>query len=324
MCTAISWTSGNHYFGRNLDLDHSYNEAVTITPCSFPLKFRNGQSLKKHFAIIGMATVINEYPLYYDATNEYGLSMAGLNFPGNAFYPHPVSGACNISPFEFIPWILAQCKTVEDARSLINKTHLSGIPFSDALPLTPLHWMISDRQDSIVIESVKDGPCIFNNPANVLTNNPPFSYHMHNLCNYMQLSPNDPVNQFTNIPGLNIYSLGMGGIGLPGDLSSSSRFIRAVFTASNAAKYDQEEKAVAQFLRILGSVSQTEGCVTTKAGLQKTVYSSCCNTDKGIYYYTTYFGSQITAVSLTDENKTAENLSCYPLRLQNMIRYENV
>ena len=323
MCTAISWTSGNHYFGRNLDLDHSYNEAVTITPRNYLLKFRNGHVLEKHFAMIGIATVIGDYPLYYDATNEYGLSMAGLNFPGNAYYPQPISNVINISPFEFIPWILAQCKTVNEARSQIANIQLSGIPFSDDLPLTPLHWMISDRENSVVIESVEEGLRIYDNPAKVLTNNPPFPYHMHNLCNYMQLSPDAPINRFQDIPELTPYSLGMGGIGLPGDLSSASRFIRSAFTRTNATKYDESRKAVCQFFHILGSVSQTEGCVSTPAGLEKTIYSSCCNTDMGIYYYTTYFGNQITAVTMTDENKNAECLTCYPLRSQNTILYEN-
>lgn len=86
MCTAATYYSMDHYFGRNLDLDHSYNETVTIAPRNFPFVFRRATTISQHYAMIGMAFVVDEYPLYYDATNEKGLSMAGLNFPGNATY----------------------------------------------------------------------------------------------------------------------------------------------------------------------------------------------------------------------------------------------
>ena len=84
MCTAVSFLAKNHYFGRNLDYEFSYNETVTITPRNYPFKFRRMGENNKHYAMIGMAFVQENYPLYYDATNEKGLSIAGLNFPGNA------------------------------------------------------------------------------------------------------------------------------------------------------------------------------------------------------------------------------------------------
>ena len=86
MCTAISMQTTNHYFGRNLDLEYSYLEKIVITPRHFPLTFHHQSTLSSHFAIIGMAYIKENYPLYYDATNEKGLSMAGLNFPEYADY----------------------------------------------------------------------------------------------------------------------------------------------------------------------------------------------------------------------------------------------
>ena len=323
MCTAISWNSGDHYFGRNLDLDRHFNEAVTVTPRNFPLSFRTLPPLQNHYAIIGIATVIESYPLYYDATNEFGLSMAALNFPGNAFYPDIQQQKDNIAPFEFIPWILGQCKNLAQVREKLKNLHLCNIPFSQDIPLTPLHWMISDPNSSIVIESTKTGSYIYDNPTDTLTNSPAFDYHYQNLSNYMHVTAEQATDRFSDALMLTPYSLGMGGLGLPGDLSSTSRFIRAVFTLKNASTYDTEEKSVAQFFHILNTVSQTDGCVHTPEGLEKTIYSSCCNTDKCIYYYTTYFGNQITAVSMTEENKNTDHLISYPLRRQNMILYES-
>lgn len=112
MCTGLSYTTKNHYFGRNLDLEFSYNEKVTITPRNFPFEFRRVPPLPTHHAIIGMATTADGFPLYYDGTNEKGLSMAGLNFPDNADYKPEAADKTNIAPFEFIPWVLAQFDTV--------------------------------------------------------------------------------------------------------------------------------------------------------------------------------------------------------------------
>ncbi len=143
MCTAVNYKADGYYFGRNLDLHYSNDEKVTITPRNFPLKFRSAGELDHHYAIIGMATVMDGYPLYYDATNEKGVSMAGLNFPGNTVF-HPFEeGKDNVSPFEFILWILGQSKDMAEVRELLSKIHLYDEPFSREVPLAPLHYMIA-------------------------------------------------------------------------------------------------------------------------------------------------------------------------------------
>ena len=86
MCTAISYKGINHYFGRNLDLEYNYCESVTVTPRNYTFNFTHENSNDNHYAMIGMATISHNYPLYYEATNEAGLSVAALNFPGNAVY----------------------------------------------------------------------------------------------------------------------------------------------------------------------------------------------------------------------------------------------
>ena len=139
----------------------------------------------------------------------------------------------------------------------------------------------------------------------------------------MNLTREIPQNRFAPKLKLQPYSLGMGGIGLPGDLSSASRFIRAVFTKENSICYEDEHSNVCQFFHILGSVAQQEGCVKTKIGYEKTIYSSCCNTDKGIYYYTTYNNPQITAIKMHSENLTGNKLIFYALRTDTVIHYDN-
>lgn len=324
MCTAISYKTKDHYFGRNLDLEYSYEETVTITPRNYSFSFRKVSDMKTHFAIIGMAYVRDNYPLYYDATNEKGLSMAGLNFPGNAVYLKEKEGMDNIAPFEFIPWVLGQCETVLDAKDLLSNTNLVKVHYSKELPLSPLHFIVSDKECSIVVEPVEEGLRISENPIGVLTNNPPFAFQMFQLNNYMRLTKKEPINTFAKSIPLEAYSRGMGGLGLPGDLSSSSRFVRAAFVKMNSISRESEEESVSQFFHILGSVEQQRGCVQVGNGdYEYTIYSSCCNTEKGIYYYKTYGNNQITAVDMHQENLEGVQLASYPLALKQQIFWQN-
>lgn len=323
MCTAISLQTADHYFGRTLDLSYSYGETVAITPRHYPFHFRKMGTIDSHYAIIGMAIVREGYPLYYDAANEKGLAIAGLNFPGNAVYFPEKDGKDNVAPFELIPWILGQCATLEDARRLLERIHLADIPFSESMPLAPLHWMIGDKTGTITMEQTADGLKIYDNPVGVLTNNPPFDYQMFNLSNYMNLTAEPPVNRFCPELPLRPYCLGMGGLGLPGDLSSTSRFVRAAFTRLNSVCGCSESESVSQFFHILGSVHQTRGSAKTEDGYEITVYTSCCNTSKGIYYYTTYENQQITAVRLANENLDGCSVISYPLITGQQILSQN-
>jgi len=323
MCTAISFKTNTHYFGRNLDWESSFWESVVITPRNYPFIFSNGDTAATHAAIIGMALTENQYPLYFDATNEFGLSMAGLNFPGNAFYKEETEGSVDVASYELIPWILCRCKNVPEAIEELNKITISNKSFSKTIPPTPLHWMIADRNKSITVEAVIEGVRIHKNPWGVLTNNPPFEYHLQNMCNYLNLSASEPEYKFADRIPLRPYSRGMNAIGLPGDFSSASRFVRAAFIKANAICGAGEEESITQFFHILSHVAQPAGCVQTENGYEKTIYSCCCNTDKGIYYYTTCENRQITAVSMHDVDLDSSNIFSHALiRKQNVRRDE--
>ena len=324
MCTGANYTTRDHYFGRNLDLEFSYNETVTITPRNYRFEFRKMPPLESHHAMIGMATVVDGYPLYYDGTNEKGLSMAGLAFAGNADYKPEDPGKTNISPFEFVPWILGKFETVDQVRDELSSFNLVDLPFSEAFPLSPLHWLISDRTQSITVESVREGLKVYDNPIGVLTNNPTFDIQSFNLNNYMGLSRNPPQQNFSSNLKFDTYSRGMGAMGLPGDLSSPSRFVKAAFTKENSMSGDSESESISQFFHILGSVAQQRGCVNVGNGkFEITIYSSCCNTDKGIYYYTTYENSQISGVDMHKVDLDGSTLSDYPLIKGQQIRMQN-
>ncbi len=301
MCTAATYKTKDFYFGRTLDYEFSYGDQIVITPRNYAFNFRHVGDMKNHYAIIGMAHVAEDYPLYYDAMNEKGVAMAGLNFVGNAVYAAIKPDVENIAQFEFIPWILSQCSSLVEVRELLERINIVNTPFSEQLPLAQLHWIISDENESITVESMSDGLHIYDNPVGVLANNPPFPQQMFQLNNYMYLSPKQPRNTFCE-----------------------KRFVRVAFTKVNAISGESEEESVSQFFHILGSVDQQRGCCEVADGKYEiTLYTSCCNVTKGIYYYNTYENHQISAVDMHVENLDSDKMICYPVIQGERINYQN-
>ena len=324
MCTAATYKTEDFYFGRTLDYESSYGEEIVVMPRNFRLDFLNMGVYENHYAVIGTAHIAQGYPLFYDAVNEKGLAMAGLNFVGNAYYGKNIDGRDNVAQYEFIPWILSKCSSTAEAKELISKINITDTPFNEHMPAGQLHWIIADKEQTITVESVRDGIKVYDNPAGVLTNNPPFNEQMFRLNDYMQLSPKQPQNSFSSKLDLKTYSRGMGAIGLPGDLSSQSRFVRAAFVRANSVSGSSETESVSQFFHILGSVDQQRGCCDVGEGRYEiTIYTSCCNADKGIYYYTTYNNHQISAVDMHKEDLDGSRLVSYPMITDEQINRQN-
>ncbi len=320
MCTAFNAHKNGHFFGRNLDLDRSLGEQVIITPRNVPLTFRTAGTWESHLAFIGMGVTGLDMPLYYDGVNEKGLCMAGLNFPRNAVY-HPVKeGHDNIPPFEFIPWILGQCGTLQEVRRLFHRLNLADIALHPKVPHSPLHWLISDREGSLVVESQADGLHVYENPAQILTNNPPFPLHLFQLNNFRGLNPATPENTFLPELSLDVYAQGLGAMGLPGDVSSMSRFVRGAFHLHNSTWEDP----ISQVFHILDSVKMLRGACRTDAGTwDETVYSACMDADSGKYYYTTYGNRRITCVDMHQVDLDGSTVHSYPLITGPDIRMQN-
>ena len=219
---------------------------------------------------------------------------------------------------------MGQCSNVREAKQLIKNMNFLNKPFSDKLPLSQLHWIIADSDEAITVEPVEEGIKVYGNPVGVLTNNPPFDKQMFNLNNYMYLSNESHENTFAPQLNLESYSRGMGAIGLPGDLSSQSRFVRASFVKMNSISGNGELESVGQFFHILNSVEQQRGCCHLGDGKYEiTIYSSCCNATKGIYYYKTYNNHQITAIDMNKENLNSEIIVRYPIIEEEKINYQN-
>ena len=328
MCTAMSFTVANHhYFGRNLDLEISYGQQVVITPRNKPFNFHEVDDLNQHYALIGVAAVMNDYPLYFDAANEHGLAMGGLNYPDNAFYADSKAGYKNVASFELIPWVLGQCATVDEAKKLLTNVNVTNRQFSPNLPASPLHWLIADQTSAIVVESARDGVHVYDDPVGVLTNNPSFPKQLFNLNNYRTLSANTLANTFSDQVNLTDYSRGLGTRNLPGGMDAASRFGRAPFNKYNANWPEHDEIAnIAQLFHVMHSVEQQSGLdqvATNPAKFEYTIYTVGDDLDKGSLYYTTYTNNQINCVDMNKGDLASQQLTSYPFINQQAINHVN-
>lgn len=322
MCTAACLWKKDFCFGRTLDYDFSYGDRIAITPRNFRFDFREAGTLSSHYAMIGMAHIAGGYPLYYDAVNEKGLAMAGLNFVGYARYGTKTSGDIRLAPHEFIQYTLGRCGSLAEAREMLDNIRLENIPFSEELPTAALHWIIADKTGAVTVESTDKGMFVYDNPVGVMTNNPEFPQQMLNLADYMTLSPRSPKNNFSKAVDFDLYSRGMGAIGLPGDWSSKSRFVRVAFVRENSVCGDSETECVSQLFHILGSVNIPRGvCEMDGGSYHITRYTSvCCD---GVYYYTTYANRQISAVDMSKENLDDNSLICFDVAESESISFQN-
>ncbi len=324
MCTCIAMKTRDVYFGRTLDLQYRFGEKVAVTPRNYPFTLRSGETFDTWYAMVGMARVEQDYPLYAEATNEKGLSMAGLYFPGNAVYGPPVPGKRNLATYELIPWAMGNFASLEDLRRELEQVHLTNEPFSRTAGASPLHWMASDGTNSLVVEQTASGLHLYDNPAGVLTNNPEFPYHTTHLNSYLNLTSRPPQNRFSRGLDLKAFGNGMGAIGLPGDDSPPSRFVRACFTKWNSQCGSDDASSVAQFFHILESVSIVRGAALMEDNqCNVTNYACCVNATRGVYYYKTYSNNQLTAVRMTDANKNGSELAVYELEERQQVRFMN-
>ena len=281
MCTGI-WFE-NRFFGRTLDWMESYGEKLVAAPRNFKFEFRFVDGMESHFAMMGMAVVSDNYPLFYEGFNEAGLGMAGLFFEEDTVYHDRCEGKINVAPFEMIPYILGQCKSVKEARSKLDNMNIVNERFNERWGTSPLHWMLADKKECIVVESLENGLKVYDNNYGVMTNSPTFDKQVSNYNNYMNLYNN-----------------------LPGNWSSMSRFVRAVYMRNNSKLRDIDDR-VEHFFRMLDYVSQIRGCNQDKDRDEEiTLYSCCQDLDKGIYYYAIYQCREIKALSF-DEIQLNDN-----------------
>lgn len=314
MCTCLVMKNSDTYFGRNLDLDVTLNQEIVIVSRNFPFKFRKLKPLNKHYAIMGIACVVNNYPLYFDATNEHGLSIAGLRFHEEVKSRKPNKKKINLAQFEFIPYVLGTCRNIKEAVEVIKNIEMLDINFSSEIHSSNLHYMIADKKESYVIEFLSNGVSIYKNPYGVLTNSPPFPFHLENVRLYLNLTNGLAESSHFDSLKLTSFTSGQGTYGIPMDKTSPSRFIKATFLKFNSLKTKDEFENVNQFFKILDNVSVIKGEVKTpNNNYEYTMYSSCVNLNKQILYYKTYNDPTYRYIKLNQLNLKTDKMYRYQM-----------
>ena len=282
MCTAIFDNKVGAVFGRTLDLEGTYGEDFTVSDRGDEREYIHFGRKKNKYRVGGMAHTVGGVPLFYDAMNECGLAMAALNFPRAAVYLPPHAGYVNLGSFELIPYILGECRDLSEAEACLSRVNLTGDSFSEGYPATPLHYMIADRDRSLIVEPCDGCLLIYDKEVGVMTNAPHYDYHLSRLGDYLSLTNKHPEGRHC----VNVYSRGMGAMGLPGDWSSTSRFVRADFVKRHISSHGDP---VSRFFHIADTVEVPRGCVLTEKGDEVyTVYTSCMDLENMTYLYRTY------------------------------------
>ncbi len=293
MCTGIRFNdkNGNFYFGRNLDWTMDYGEKVIITPRNFEYTsaFLGKMSMKAG-AVIGMAIIEEEKPLYFDCVNESGLAVAGLNFPGYAaFEPSQIENKTNVAAYEFPFYLVANFKTVDEAVLSLKNVAIIDQPINEKFPTSPLHYLLADKTRSVVIEYTKNGMEIYDNPVDILTNQPGYNWHSENLRNYMNLFPNFPRQASWGQATLKPFGTGALMQGLPGGYSPADRFVRAAYFNTHYPVKDTEPENFTRLFSTLGSVKMIEGGgYATDGKFEITIYTSGYSSASKTYAFTTY------------------------------------
>ena len=288
MCTAITFNKDGVFFGRTLDAEESFGERVILVPRYAPLSFSDGYCAESHYALLGMGIIHGAAPLFFDGMNEVGLCGAALNFDKFCKYKSADQEKNKIASFEVICRILSFCKSVGEAKNLLSSPVITDLSADKSLPPSPLHWIFADNSRAITVEQTEEGLSVYDNKIGVLTNAPDFPFHEKRVTEISSLSPKNAEGDF--------FSLGYGAIGLPGDYSSPSRFLRGAYMRRYA-----ECKTHSDFFRAIDTVSIPRGAVINNDGKEHyTLYSSVYDAVKRILYRRTYPSLDILSVSLTE------------------------
>ena len=199
-------------------------------------------------------------------------------------------------------WVTSNFDNVDDVEAALANITLVNKGFGD-FPIALLHWIIADASGCIVVESTAKGLQVMRNPADVLANQPGLAWHLENLRSYMNVTPGAPGSVNWGNATLTPYGAGAGMRGLPGDVYSPSRFVRAAYLNAHHAAKDTERGNVARVFRTLGGVAMVEGSAQMNDGANEfTVFTSAYSAREGRYYFNTYEDAAYTTAAFKDFN----------------------
>lgn len=330
MCTAITLkTSENHHLvGRNFDVHPMNDLSVALVPREFEYVNRvTHEEMKTKYAALGMGLFYENHILFCDGMNEKGLSCMMLQLSKFSTWSHQImKNKVNIGPYDVAFWILSNFSTISELMDGLKQLNIVALSDDEIALSTEIHWLVSDTSgQSIVIERTRDKLRIYNNKVGVLANAPTFDWHLNNLNRYINVKSEQPKETKWGEQALAPYSNGFGTIGLPGDFSSPSRFVKAAFLRNHVNVGEGDESAISQCFHILDNVAIPRGVVENSTGKEcdLTQYSACLCLESQLYYYKTSNNPQIQVIDLKKENLDGRGLKLFPYPTRLEVHYQN-
>ena len=311
-CTGISMFSadGSYFQARTIEwAGTNLNSMYVVVPrnfsqTSFTPKGQNGMTFKSKYGYIGLA--VHEKEFIAEGLNEAGLS-AGLfyfpNFGSYVLYDEQYNST-TIADLQLVSWILSQFATVDEVKANINKVRVVSLMGGNGSE-EAIHWRIGDKSGKQIVLEIENGvPHIYDNPIGVLTNAPGFQWHLSNLSNYINLTPvNPPAHKMADFM-VNPIGHGNGFLGLPGDFTPPSRFVRAAFFKSTAPMLPTARQTMLQCFHILNNFDIPIGMNFPKNEIpdlpSATQWTSVIDLTNKVVYYKTFDNNNIRMIDLKE------------------------
>ena len=319
-CTGITIRTqdGSIIFGRTLEFAVDFSSSLIVVPRGVEYVGtapgdKPGLRWKSKYAVAGMNAY--DQPLFGDGLNERGLHVGIFYFPGFAKY-QPVTEKDfpqTLAPQEFAGYLLGTCATADEAVEAALHVKVAEVVFPQFGFVPPFHYIVNDASgESVVLEHVDGELKIHRNPLGVITNSPTFDWHMTNLSNYVNETVSDVPK--IDVGGEQIKGLGQGGgmLGLPGDFTPPSRFVRAAAFSQSALPVETAKEGVLQTFHILNQFDIPKGAARSREHGQLvadyTLWTTAADLKNLRYYFRTFENSRIRMLDLKALDLNAQDI----------------
>ncbi|WP_194191014.1 choloylglycine hydrolase family protein [Clostridium chrysemydis] len=328
MCTSLTLTTkdNKHLLARTMDFPMEFGQSVHFIPRKYKWvnAIDNSENITK-LALVGMAAIIDKHPVFADGVNEKGLACATLYLPGFAKYDLESGEKFGLASYDFVLWMLSKYSNIEEIKEDIKNITFVEKELSLLKIAPPFHWIVTDKSGkSIVVEKTEEGLEVHDNPVGVMTNSPNFKWHLENLRQYIGVHPMQNSKIKLGELELSAFGQGSGTLGLPGDYTPPSRFVRAAYSRQNILDIEGEFKGISGAVHALNSCNIPKGIVmTTDRGTDFTIYTSAMCTESGKYYYSTYENRRLTCIDLFKEDLDSKEIKSYHYKREEDIEFYN-
>ncbi|WP_182199777.1 linear amide C-N hydrolase [Paraliobacillus salinarum] len=288
MCTTVGFSHKEGFvFGRTLEVGVTLDNEVAYIPSDVDGYIKAiGTTFSSKYATIGSA--FSKIELLGDGINEMGLMGSNNLLPHYAtFSPEAVDGKINLTTSYAFNYLLTRCSNVAEVREEASKMNITAYGETKEDASTTMHFFFMDATgEKVVLEPINGMLVAYDNPYGVLTNAPEFDWHETNLKNYLHLQPENIEKATFNETTVSKLGEGTGMLGVPGDFTPPSRFVRAAYFVANTPKQLNRHDAILQNFRILSQFDIPTGAVieTEKKLKDETLYTSVMDTKENAYF----------------------------------------